>query len=99
MAEGDDCQKILRRIDASIEFHGDKGQCVKYRIDGPAYRRRKGFDREFFVRMGRIGGKIGGQLRARRMTPEQRSAAAKKAAITRWERVRRQNELPVPGSR
>jgi hypothetical protein len=36
------------------------------------------------VAMGRKGGKKGGAVRASRMTPEQRSEAAKKAADARW---------------
>ena len=36
------------------------------------------------AQMGRKGGKIGGKLRAERMTPEQRSDAASKAANARW---------------
>jgi hypothetical protein len=34
--------------------------------------------------LGRKGGKIGGKVRASRMTPKQRSAAARKAAQSRW---------------
>jgi hypothetical protein len=34
--------------------------------------------------LGRRGGQIGGKVRASRMTPKQRSAAAKKAAKARW---------------
>lgn len=33
---------------------------------------------------GRRGGLIGGAVRASKLTPEQRSAIAKKAAATRW---------------
>ena len=36
------------------------------------------------VALGRKGGLKGGKARADRMTPEERSAAAKKAAQTRW---------------
>ena len=36
------------------------------------------------VELGRRGGLKGGKARADRMTPEQRSAAAKKAAAARW---------------
>ena len=36
------------------------------------------------VELGRRGGKIGGKVRAERMTPEERSEAARKAALTRW---------------
>lgn len=35
---------------------------------------------------GRIGGKKGGKVRAERMTSEQRSEAARKAAKARWTR-------------
>lgn len=33
---------------------------------------------------GRIGGLIGGKIRAERLSPEQRAAIAKKAAEKRW---------------
>jgi hypothetical protein len=36
------------------------------------------------VELGRKGGKKGGKVRAQRMTPEERSEAAKKAAQARW---------------
>jgi len=36
------------------------------------------------VELGRMGGKIGGKRRAARMTPVQRSASARKAALARW---------------
>ncbi|MCL5808641.1 MAG: hypothetical protein M1418_08875 [Deltaproteobacteria bacterium] len=36
------------------------------------------------VASGRRGGKKGGKARANKLTPEQRSAIAKKAAQTRW---------------
>lgn len=36
------------------------------------------------ARAGRAGGKKGGKVRAERMTPEQRSEAARRAARTRW---------------
>jgi hypothetical protein len=37
------------------------------------------------VELGRRGGLKGGEARAERMTPEERSAAARKAALTRWQ--------------
>jgi ribosomal protein S12 len=37
------------------------------------------------VALGRKGGKKGGKTRAARMTPKQRSDAARKAARARWE--------------
>jgi hypothetical protein len=36
------------------------------------------------VLLGRKGGKKGGKVRAERMTPEERSEAARKAARARW---------------
>lgn len=36
------------------------------------------------AKSGRIGGLKGGQARAAKLTPEERSAIAKKAAETRW---------------
>lgn len=36
--------------------------------------------------LGRRGGRIGGKVRAERMTKKQRSASAKKAAKARWEK-------------
>lgn len=36
------------------------------------------------VELGRLGGKKGGKARAAKLTPKQRSAAAKKAAEARW---------------
>lgn len=36
------------------------------------------------VELGRMGGKIGGKARAAAMTPEERAASARKAALARW---------------
>lgn len=36
------------------------------------------------VALGRLGGKKGGKARAAKLTPEQRSEIARKAAQTRW---------------
>lgn len=38
------------------------------------------------VALGRAGGRKGGPARAARLTPEQRSAIAKKAAAARWKK-------------
>jgi len=43
---------------------------------------------EYFVKMGRKGGKIGGRVRAERMTAEQRQESARKAVIARWDKQR-----------
>ena len=40
--------------------------------------------REFFVKMGRKGGKIGGTARAANMTAKQRSESARRAVQARW---------------
>ncbi len=39
---------------------------------------------EYFRKQGAKGGKIGGKARLEKMTPEERSAVAKKAAAARW---------------
>jgi hypothetical protein len=36
------------------------------------------------VERGRLGGQVGGKARAAKLTPEQRSEIAKKAAAARW---------------
>ena len=36
------------------------------------------------VALGRLGGKKGGKARAAKLTPEQRSKIARKAALARW---------------
>jgi hypothetical protein len=41
------------------------------------------------VALGRKGGLKGGKARAAKMTPEERTAAARKAAEARWRTVRR----------
>jgi hypothetical protein len=38
--------------------------------------------------LGRRGGLKGGHVRAQRLTPEQRSAAARKAVQARWQKLR-----------
>jgi hypothetical protein len=38
------------------------------------------------VALGRMGGKKGGPARAAAMTPKQRSEAARKAVLVRWQR-------------
>jgi hypothetical protein len=54
----------------------------------PEHRGRKGYDRAFFAAVGKRGGKIGGKVRAQRMTAQQRSDSARKAAMIRWRRFR-----------
>lgn len=45
------------------------------------------------VALGRLGGKRGGLARAAKLTPEQRSTIARKAAEARW--ARNADEQPV----
>lgn len=42
------------------------------------------------VELGRRGGKKGGKARAAKMTPEERSESARKAAKARWDKKRRE---------
>ena len=44
------------------------------------------------VALGKIGGSKGGKTRALRMTPEERSASARKAALARWGREKKARE-------
>jgi len=39
---------------------------------------------DYFTKMGRTGGLLGGKARAEKLTPAQRSASAKKASKARW---------------
>jgi hypothetical protein len=43
--------------------------------------------RDFFVKMGKEGGLLGGRIRAERLTPEQRSESARKAVQARWSKA------------
>jgi hypothetical protein len=43
---------------------------------------------DYFVKMGRKGGKKGGTARAAKMTPEQRSDSARRAVLARWAKKR-----------
>ncbi len=44
------------------------------------------------VELGRRGGLKGGNARAAKMTPEERSESARKAAAARWAKKRQQDE-------
>lgn len=41
------------------------------------------------VALGKMGGSKGGKKRAARLTPEQRSESARKAALARWAKVKK----------
>jgi len=43
----------------------------------------------YAVALGRRGGKKGGPARAARMTPQERSEAARKAVLARWAKTKR----------
>jgi hypothetical protein len=44
------------------------------------------------VALGKMGGSKGGRTRAARLTPEERSASARKAAFARWSKVKKTKE-------
>jgi hypothetical protein len=50
--------------------------------------------KEFFVKMGRKGGKIGGKARAKKLTAEERSDSARKAVQARWAKRSRKTSAP-----
>jgi hypothetical protein len=41
------------------------------------------------VALGKMGGSKGGKIRAARLSPEERSASARNAALARWAKVKR----------
>jgi hypothetical protein len=45
--------------------------------------------RDYFVKMGKKGGALGGQKRAANMTAEQRSASARAAVQVRWAKAKK----------
>jgi hypothetical protein len=40
--------------------------------------------KEYFIRMGRKGGKLGGKARAASLTDEERTESARRAVMARW---------------
>jgi hypothetical protein len=44
------------------------------------------------VALGKMGGAKGGNTRAARLTPEERSASARKAALARWAKEKKKKE-------
>ena len=51
--------------------------------------------REYFVKMGRKGGLLGGAARAAKLTPQERSESARKAVLARW----RKGNTEIEGQR
>jgi hypothetical protein len=45
--------------------------------------------RQYFVKMGKKGGALGGHTRASNMTPEQRSESARNAVTARWAKAKK----------
>jgi hypothetical protein len=50
------------------------------------------------VALGKMGGSKGGKKRAARLTPEERSASARNAALARWGRTKRSRESVEKGN-
>jgi hypothetical protein len=44
------------------------------------------------VALGKMGGSKGGKSRAAKLTPTERSAGARKAALARWEKERKKEQ-------
>ena len=44
------------------------------------------------VALGKMGGSKGGKRRAAKLTPEERGASAKKAALARWAKQKKETE-------
>jgi hypothetical protein len=49
--------------------------------------------RDYLAKIGRKGGKIGGAVRASRMTPKERSESARQAVQVRWAREKAKKEV------
>jgi hypothetical protein len=78
--------------DRSRKRPRDPNELAKQLVDeatgeAPKYNPDEGKD-PAAVELGRRGGLKGGKARAAKLTPEQRTEAAKKAAIARWTRSR-----------
>jgi len=59
-------------------------QAIGERLDGTPLEKPVDSRNPHFVALGSLGGKKGGQARARRLSAKRRSAIAKKAAKARW---------------
>ena len=75
----------------SSKPHRDANQMAKHILDqltGDAPKEEPPpVKNEAAVALGRLGGKKGGAARAAKLTPEQRSEIAKKAAAGRWKKA------------
>jgi hypothetical protein len=61
-------------------------QAIGEHMDGSPLERPTDIRNPRFVALGSMGGRKGGKARARTLTPQQRSAIARKAAKARWKR-------------
>jgi len=50
------------------------------------------------VALGKLGGSKGGKVRAAKLTPEERSESARKAAIARWAREKKAGRKKKEGT-
>jgi hypothetical protein len=50
------------------------------------------------VALGKLGGSKGGKVRASRLTPEERSESARKAAVARWAREKKAGRRKKEGT-
>jgi general stress protein YciG len=57
---------------------------------------RKSAVSQYLAQIGRKGGKASGKARMEKLTPEQRSEVARKAAAARWKSVKKKSD---PGLR
>ena len=64
---------VNQRAKATLDLFTGEREAEPERVKDPAA-----------VELGRKGGLIGGKARAAKLSPEQRSAIAKKAAAARW---------------
>ena len=74
---------------ANVEFA--RGPFATYTLRVPKKHKNKPLPaevREIFARYGSEGGKIGGKMRWKGTTPEERSAVARKAAQARWNKAK-----------
>lgn len=60
-------------------------RAIGERLDGTPLQESDKGKNPAAVALGRLGGKKGGKARAAKLTPEQRSEIAKKAAKVRWQ--------------
>ena len=50
------------------------------------------------VALGKLGGSKGGKVRAAKLTPEERSESARKAAVARWAREKKTGRKKKEGT-